>query len=96
MFGLWRTPQLLSATTINYPSRRTKKRMNDESKQHVQWIERNRNNRFMNLLSLPELSEISGTVHLGLTAGRQADKIQVNFDFFKTHSTLKHSTYRFV
>ena len=26
--------ELLSATTINYPSRRTKMRMNDESKQH--------------------------------------------------------------
>ena len=30
---LWHVPQLFSAATINYLSR-TKKRMNDESKQH--------------------------------------------------------------
>ena len=45
----------------------------------VQWTKCNRNNRFGNLPSLPWLSEISGAVHLaplGLTAGRQADKIQ--------------------
>ena len=29
-----RMPQLLSAATINYPLRRTKKQMNGESKQH--------------------------------------------------------------
>ena len=47
----------------------------------MQWTERNRNNRFANLPSLPWLSEISGAVHLaqsGLTAGSQVDEIQVN------------------
>ena len=61
--------------------------------------ERNRNNRFVNPLSLPWLSEISGTVHLvqpGLTTGSQADNIQVNLENFKTHCTSKHSTFRFV
>ena len=39
----------------------------------VQWTKRNRNNMFINPLSLPWLSEISRTVHLallGLTAGK--------------------------
>ena len=52
----------------------------------VQWTECNRNNRFVNPPSLPWLSEISGAVHLvqpGLTAGSQADEIQVNFEIFK-------------
>ena len=34
VLGLWHTPQQLSTATINYPLRRTKKRMDDESKQH--------------------------------------------------------------
>ena len=65
----------------------------------VQWTEHNQNNRFVNLPSLPWLSENSGAVHLaqpGLIAGRQADKIQVNFETFKTYCTSKHSTFHFV
>ena len=41
----------------------------------VQWVNRFRNNIFVNLLPLPLLCEISGALHLvqpGLTAGRQA------------------------
>jgi len=51
----------------------------------MQWIERNRNKKFVDLLSLSWKSEISGAIYLvqtGLTAGRQADVIQVNFIFF--------------
>ena len=36
-----------------------------------------------------------GPIHiaeLGLTAGRQADKIQVNLEIFKSHCTLKKFT----
>ena len=64
----------------------------------VQWTEHNQNNRFMNPPSLPWLPESSGTIHQapsGLTAGRLADKIQVNFEIFKTHCTSKHSTFCF-
>ena len=53
----------------------------------------------MNPPPLLWLSEISGAVHLaqpGLTAGRQADEIQVNFEFFKIHCTTEHSTFRFI
>ena len=42
----------------------------------VQWVNRLRNNIFVNPLPLPLLCEISGALHLaqpGLTAGRQAD-----------------------
>ena len=48
----------------------------------AQWVNCLRNNIFVNLLPLPLLCEISGALHLaqpGLTAGRQADEIQVNF-----------------
>ena len=41
----------------------------------VQWVNRLRNNIFLNPPSLPFLCEISGALHLvqpGLTAGRQA------------------------
>ena len=52
----------------------------------VQWVNRLRNNIFVNPPSLPALlCEISGALHLaqpGLTAGRQADEIQVNFEIF--------------
>ena len=47
------------------------------AKSMVQWTKHNRNNRFVNLPSLPWLSEISGAVHLalpGLTAGRQVGR----------------------
>jgi len=43
--------------------------------------------------------EISGAVHQaqpGLTAGRQADEIQVNFEIFKIHCTAKPSAFHFV
>ena len=56
----------------------------------AQWVNRLRNNIFVNAPPLPLLCEISGALHLpqpGLTAGRQAgrlavcpaDEIQVNF-----------------
>ena len=44
----------------------------------VQWVNCFWNNVFVNLLPLPMLCEISGVLHLaqlGLTAGRQVDKI---------------------
>ena len=66
----------------------------------AQWVNHLRNNIFINPPPLPLLCEISGALHLaqpGLTAGRQvADKMQVNFKFFKTNCTLNHSTFRFV
>ena len=43
----------------------------------AQWVNRLRNNIFVNPLPLPLLCEISGALHLaqpGLTAGRQADR----------------------
>ena len=56
----------------------------------AQWVNRLRNNIFVNLPPLPLLCEISGVLHLaqpGLTAGwpsiRLADEIQVNFEIFK-------------
>ena len=68
----------------------------------AQWVNRLRNNIFVNLLPLPLLCEISGVLHLvqsGLTAGRQAgwlaDKIQVNFEIFKVGCRLKYSICRF-
>ena len=48
----------------------------------VQWVNSLRNNIFVNLSPLLLLCEISGAlylVQLHLTAGWQADKIQVNF-----------------
>ena len=45
------------------------------------------------------LCEISGALHLaqpGLTAGWQADEIQVNFKIFKVGCRLKYSTCHFV
>ena len=47
----------------------------------TQWVNRLRNNIFVNLPPLPLLCESSGALHLaqpGL-AGRLADEIQVNF-----------------
>ena len=49
----------------------------------AQWVNRLQNN--INPLPLPILCEISGALQLaqpGLTAGWQADQIQVNFEFF--------------
>ena len=69
----------------------------------AQWVNRLRNNIFINPLPLPLLCEISGALHLaqpGLTAGwlagRLADKIQVNFEIFKVGCRSKHSTCHFV
>ena len=52
----------------------------------AQWVNRLWNNIFVNPPPLPLSCEISGVLHLaqlGLTAGRQADEIQVNFEFSK-------------
>ena len=69
----------------------------------AQWVNRLRNNIFVNPSPLPLSCEISGALHLaqpGLTAGRQAgrqaDKIQVNFENFKIGCRLKYSCFRFV
>ena len=69
----------------------------------VQWVNRLRNNIFVNPLPLPLSCEISGAIHLvqlGLTAGRQAgwlaDEIQVDFEIFKIICRLKYSSFCFV
>ena len=69
----------------------------------AQWVNRLRNNIFVNPPPLPLLCEISGALHLaqpGLTAGwpsvRPADGIQVNFEIFKVGCGSKYSTCRFV
>ena len=52
----------------------------------AQWVNRLRNNIFVNPPPLHLLCEISGALHLvqpGLKAGRLADEIQVNFEIFK-------------
>ena len=65
----------------------------------AQWVNRLRNNIFVNAPPLPLLCEISGALHLvqpGLTAGRLSDEIQVNFEIFKVGCTSKYSTCPFV
>ena len=73
----------------------------------AQWVNRLRNNIFVNPPPLPLLCESSGALHLaqpGLTAGRlagrqagrQADEIQVNFEIFKVGCRSKYSTCCFV
>ena len=73
----------------------------------AQWVNRLRNNIFVNPPPLPLLCESSGALHLaqpGLTAGCQAgcqagwqaDEIQVNFEIFKVGCRSKYSTCRFV
>ena len=73
----------------------------------AQWVNRLRNNIFVNPPPLPLLYEISGVLHLaqpGLTAGRQAgwpsvrpaDEIQMNFEIFKVGCRSKYQTCRFV
>ena len=68
----------------------------------AQWVNRLRNNIFINPPPLPLLCEISGALHLaqlGLTAGRLADEIQVNFKIFKIFKVgcrSKYSICRFV
>jgi len=75
---------------ITYPSRRRKMKARFKANSMMQWIEHNWNKTFINLPSLPWKSEISGAIHLehpSLTAGRQADEIQVNFEIFTIHYT---------
>ena len=65
----------------------------------AQWVNRLRNNIFVNPPLLPLLCEISGALHLaqpGLTAGWLADEIQVNFEIFKVGCRSKYSTCHFV
>ena len=69
----------------------------------AQWVNRLRNNIFVNPPPLPLSCEISGALHLaqpGLTAGRQAgwlaDEIQVDFEIFKIGYRLKYSSFRLV
>ena len=65
----------------------------------AQWINRLQNNIFVNPLQLPLLCEISVVLHLaqpGLTAGRLADEIQVNFEIFKVGYRSKYSTCHFI
>ena len=65
----------------------------------AQWVNRLWNKIFVNLPPLPLLCEISGALHLaqpGLTAGWQADEIQVNFEIFKVGCRSKYSICRFV
>ena len=77
----------------------------------AQWVNRLRNNIFVNPPPLPLSCEISGALHLaqpGLTAGwlagwlagrlagRLADEIQADFEIFKIGCRLKYSSFRFV
>ena len=65
----------------------------------AQCVNRLRNKIFVNPPPLPLLCEISGALHLaqpGLTAGRLADEIQVNFEIFKVGCRSKYLTCRFV
>ena len=65
----------------------------------AQWVNRLRNNIFVNPPPLPLSCEISGALHLaqpGLTAGRLADEIQVDFEIFKIGCRLKYSSFYFV
>ena len=65
----------------------------------AQWVNRLQNNIFVNPPPLPLLCEISGALHLaqpGLTAGWQADEIQLNFETFKVGCRLKYSICRFI
>ena len=65
----------------------------------VQWVNCLQNNIFVNPPPLPLLCEIFGALHLvqpGLTAGRLADEMQVNFEIFKVGCRSKYSTCCFV
>ena len=73
----------------------------------AQWVNRLRNNIFVNPPPLPLSCEISGALHLaqpGLTAGwlagwlagRLADEIQVDFENFKIGCRLKYLNFHFV
>ena len=65
----------------------------------AQWVNRLRNNIFVNPPPLPLLCEISGALHLvqpSLMAGRLTDEIQLNFEIFKVGCRSKYSTCRFI
>ena len=65
----------------------------------AQWVNRLRNNIFVNPPPLPLSCEISGALHLaqpGLTAGWLVDEIQVDFEIFKIGCRLKYSSFCFV
>ena len=69
----------------------------------AQWVNHLQNNIFLNPPPLPLSCEISGALHLaqsslmaGWQAGRQADKIQVNFENFKIGYRLKYSSFCFI
>ena len=69
----------------------------------AQWINRLRNNVFVNPPPLPLSCEISGALHLaepglmaGGLAGWLADEIQVNFEILKISCRLKYSNFCFV
>ena len=61
----------------------------------VQWVNRLRNNIFVNAPPLP-LFFWSPTPSATRSYGRLADEIQVNFEIFKVGCRLKYSTCRFV
>ena len=64
----------------------------------AQWVNRLRNNIFVNPPPLPLSCEISGALHLakpGLTAG-WLTKIQADFEIFKIGCRVKYSGFRFV
>ena len=65
----------------------------------AQWVNRLRNNIFVNPPPLPLSCEICGALHLaqlGLTAGWLADEIQVNFENFNIGCRLKYLSSRLV
>ena len=65
----------------------------------AQWVNCLWNKIFVNPPPLPLLCEISGALHLaqpGLTAGKLADEIQVNFEIFKVGCRSKYSTCHFI
>ena len=61
----------------------------------AQWVNRLRNNIFVNPLPLPLFCEISGALYLA-QPGLTADEIQVNFEIFKVGCRSKYSTCHFV
>ena len=59
----------------------------------VQWTNFNRNKRLANLMQLPLLREISAAILIalvGLTAGKQADRICGDFEIIKIHYRSKN------
>ena len=65
----------------------------------AQCLSRIRNKILVNPPPLPLLFEISGALHPaqpGLTAGRLANEIQVDFEIFKVGCRSKYSTCRIV